>query len=124
MVSITSRRSPPKTAESHTRRKNIIEVTKVQCTFDIIDYYAYLTSLSDFAVNPVLGGDLHGVIDTIFLYYVLWHGEKSRGLEFKARMDMRDEPPRRVSDKTKICTELYGPPNTTDVVQNSNFVQI
>ena len=86
---MTPWRSPPKTAESHTRRKNIIEVTKVQCTFDIIDYYAYLTSLSDFAVNPVLGGDLHGVIDTIFLYYVLWHGEKSRGLEFKTRVDVR-----------------------------------
>ena len=35
--------------------------------------------------SAVLGGDLHEVINTRFLYHVLWHGEKSRGLEFKAR---------------------------------------
>ena len=37
-------------------KKNIIEVTKVHSTFDIIDYCAYL---SDFAVICRLRGDLH-----------------------------------------------------------------
>ena len=39
--------------------------------------------LFDLRVTAILGGTSMRVIDTAFSYYVTWHGEKSRGTEFK-----------------------------------------
>jgi len=40
----------------------------------------------DVRVHAVLGGTSIRVIDTAFVYYLTWHGEKNRGTELKPRV--------------------------------------
>ena len=47
--------------------------------------------LFDLRVNAVLGGTSMRVINTAFRYYLTWHGEKSRGTEFKPCVEVFNE---------------------------------
>jgi len=49
--------------------------------------------LFDLRVNAILGGTSMRVIDTAFRYYLTWHGEKSRGTEFKPCVVWRNRAP-------------------------------